>query len=311
MILELVSPPPGRCRSRGRPFLAALAVASLFGGLAARASMVPGGGVPEPIPYRGLLEQGGLPVTQQEVPMEFELYAGAAATTPSWTEAKVVNVVGGRFSVLLGDTTPIAQTLLDQADLYLAVKVNGQGLAGRQRLLTAPYSHLAANARLAESASTYRSRDITNDLVPAGTVVAFAGATAPAGWLACDGAAQSAAMYPALFAAIGTTWGSPGPDQFNLPDLRGRTAIGAGMGPGLSDRALGAAGGEEMHTLSASEMPSHSHAVQHSYANGYGEGAVGGTSPKIDGAITTDSKGGDAGHNNMQPWTALGYIIKY
>jgi microcystin-dependent protein len=66
-----------------------------------------------------------------------------------------------------------------------------------------------------------------SDGVPAGTIVAFAGATAPPGWLLCDGSAVSRAMYASLFAAIATTYGAgDGSTTFNLPDLRGRTAVG-------------------------------------------------------------------------------------
>lgn len=207
--------------------------------------MAPGQGVPEPIPYRGVLQQNGAPVTQQAA-MEFALYAGLDAATPSWSELKPVNVVDGRFAVQLGDTTPIPQSLLDQAEIYLAATVNGQPLVGRQRLLTAPYAHRAG------SAWTFRSRDITNDLVPPGTIVAFGGYTAPAGWLPCDDQPRAIAEYPALYAAIGTIWGSPGAGYFNVPDLRGRfprgVDDGAGWDPG---RTLGSPQG---HATSASDL---------------------------------------------------------
>lgn len=218
-----------KLRPQHRLLLAVLGLAALVAGLA-RAAVPPGLpaglGIPEPIPYRGVLEQNGAPVTRESVPMDFALFIAADATTPVWGESKAVNVVGGRFSVQLGDTTPIAAALLDQAELYLAVTVDGQPLVGRQRLLTAPYAHRAG------SAWTFRSRDITNDLVPPGTIVAFGGVTAPAGWLACDGAVVATSAYPALYAAIGATWGSPGAGQFSLPDLRGVFIRGADEGAG-------------------------------------------------------------------------------
>lgn len=226
--------PAVRSWPKHRLILAALALSGLAAGLAARAALAPGRGVPEPIPYRGVLEQNGAPVTQEGIGMNFELYTAVDQTTAAWAEFKPVNVVDGRFSVQLGDTTPIPQDLLDRSELYLAVTVNGQALVGRQRLLTAPYAHRAG------SAWTFRSRDITNDLVPPGTIVAFGGTTAPAGWLACDGAALSIAAYPALFGAIGSTWGTTGAGQFNLPDLRGLFPRGADEGAGYDPgRALG------------------------------------------------------------------------
>lgn len=81
-----------------------------------------------------------------------------------------------------------------------------------------------------------------------------------AGWLECNGASLSTALYPALFAAIGYAYGGSGAN-FNIPDLRGRSAIGAGQGTGLSNRTRGQIGGAERHTLSLSEIPSHAHGV--------------------------------------------------
>ena len=92
--------------------------------------------------------------------------------------------------------------------------------------------------------------------VPIGTVLDFAGANVPAGYLECDGSAVSRAAYPKLFAAIGTAWGAGnGSTTFNLPNLGGRTCIGKGS------RAVGNTGGSETHTLTTSELPSHKHSV--------------------------------------------------
>ena len=63
---------------------------------------------------------------------------------------------------------------------------------------------------------------IAEKLVPVGTVVAFAGGSPPDGWLVCDGRAVSRSGNPALWAAIGTSWGAgDGSTTFNIPDLRG------------------------------------------------------------------------------------------
>ncbi len=110
------------------------------------------------------------------------------------------------------------------------------------------------------------------DAVPAGAIVPYAGAAAPAGWLLCHGQEVPRADYPALFAAIGTAYGAgDGADTFALPDLRGRVAAGrddmggraagrlSGRAGGVNGAALGAAGGAETHTLSESELAGHSH----------------------------------------------------
>jgi len=64
--------------------------------------------------------------------------------------------------------------------------------------------------------------------MPAGAVLPFAGSAAPTGFLMCDGSSKVRADYPDLFAAIGTAFGAADGSHFNLPDMRGRTAIGAG-----------------------------------------------------------------------------------
>ena len=97
--------------------------------------------------------------------------------------------------------------------------------------------------------------------VPVGTIVPYGGSTPPAGWLLCDGSSVDSVVYPDLFNAIGTTYGNPGGGFFNLPDLRGRTAIGSGTGdaPDATAHALGQKTGTETHTLSVTQIPSHNH----------------------------------------------------
>lgn len=105
---------------------------------------------------------------------------------------------------------------------------------------------------------------ITNSSgLPSGTILATAASALPSGYLSCNGATVPRTSYPGLYTAIGTVYGPGAGDglTFSLPDLRGRSPIGAGQGPGLTNRLLGAKGGEEAHTLTVAEMPSHSHAI--------------------------------------------------
>ena len=112
----------------------------------------------------------------------------------------------------------------------------------------------------------------SNSSVPSGTVVSFAGSTAPSGWLLCDGSAISRSTYSDLFVIIGTTYGSGnGSTTFNIPDLRGRAVFGLdNMGGTASNRlttagglssnnSLGATAGNQSITLTTSNLPSHSH----------------------------------------------------
>lgn len=71
--------------------------------------------------------------------------------------------------------------------------------------------------------------------MPPGVVTGFAGDTAPAGWLLCQGQSLLRADYPSLFAVIGTTYGSVDATHFNLPDLRVRVPVGVGTGKALGD----------------------------------------------------------------------------
>lgn len=121
----------------------------------------------------------------------------------------------------------------------------------------------AVNAQTANNAANSDTLDgshkadiITEASSPAGAVTAFAGGTAPTGWLECNGAAVSRTTYAALFGAIGVTYGSgDGISTFNLPDLRGEFLRGWSHGKtGVDEgRTLGSSQGDQLQT--------HEHAV--------------------------------------------------
>jgi len=85
---------------------------------------------------------------------------------------------------------------------------------------------------------------------------------APYQWLACNGQTLAVSQYSALFSLLGTTYGGNGTSTFNLPNLNGRGAVGAGQGPGLSNYSLGEELGETQVTLLAQQNGPHTHGLQ-------------------------------------------------
>jgi microcystin-dependent protein len=104
--------------------------------------------------------------------------------------------------------------------------------------------------------------------MPVGSVIPFAGSSSPdATWLVCDGSAISRTTYAALFAVLGTTYGSgDGSTTFNIPNMGGRVPVGLDSGQAEFD-ALGETGGTKTHTLTESEMPSHTHTLSGTNSN--------------------------------------------
>lgn len=82
---------------------------------------------------------------------------------------------------------------------------------------------------------------------------------APRGFHFCDGSLLGIPQYSALFSLLGVNFGGNGTQTFGLPDLRGRTMVGTGQGPGLSPYTLGEKAGSETTTLTSANVPAHTH----------------------------------------------------
>jgi len=164
---------------------------------------------------------------------------------------------------------------------------------------------VAVSFAVEESAKMIDSYQFMNfNPFPIGMVFPFAGNVSPDGYAICDGSALSATDYPELFSVVGYSYGGSG-DDFNLPNLINRVALGGG-----GDFSLGDIGGEKTHQLTESELASHVHSIE--LTTGVPGVAPGEVSFDVTVPILTDvtgSTGGDVPHNNMQPYIALNYII--
>lgn len=179
-----------------------------------------------------------------------------------------------------------------------------------------------------------------NLMNPVGTVLTYAGSSPPTGYLLCQGQTLNLTTnpeYSALYNVIATTYGGTGPNNFNLPDLRGRTAIGSGTGSGLTARTLAQKGGSET-------MLNHSHSAGNIVAQMATVGAIGGNTslavrtkfvstsswtanqaydfqgsnsqtPTMTNGIPTQGESATVTQSltdtNMSPFLALNYIIRY
>jgi len=138
----------------------------------------------------------------------------------------------------------------------------------------------------------------------------------PKGWALCDGQLLPINQNQALFSLLGTTFGGDGRVNFGLPDLRARTPIHVGSGHTLGER-----GGEQAHTLSIAELPTHTHAANASTQNGNTQFAANNVLAAASNMYTPPANltalnatsianvGGSQAHLNMQPFLTLSFCI--
>lgn len=144
-------------------------------------------------------------------------------------------------------------------------------------------------------------------LLQSGMMMAYGGAAAPTGWLLCQGQSLSRTQYPLLFTAIGTTFGSADGTHFNLPDMRGRAAVGIG---GTLNLTLGQEFGEITHLLTGAESGIQAHFHTGTF-NTHGPANVGSNgNGQAGNTDTTGPTDAQTAHNNVQPSLGLNWIIK-
>jgi microcystin-dependent protein len=139
----------------------------------------------------------------------------------------------------------------------------------------------------------------------------------PKGWAFCNGQLLPINQNQGLFSLLGTTYGGDGRVNFGLPDLQGRTPMHMGNGHTLGER-----GGEQNHTLSISQTPTHIHVASgstattgssHSAANSFLGSALNlyGTASNLTALdpTTITNMGGSQAHLNMQPFLTINFSI--
>ena len=148
-------------------------------------------------------------------------------------------------------------------------------------------TNATSTATLTDTKPNFRRR-LGQDIF-LGEIMAFGGNFAPNGYVFCQGQILGLAQNIALFSLLGTFYGGTGTSTFALPDLRGRVAVSAGQGAGLSPYVVGETTGVETQTLTVSNLPSHLHSLP-----------AGGN---------TQSTGSNTPIAVIQPTLAINYII--
>lgn len=267
-------------------------------------SIASAAGIPKTINYQGNFSDGsGQPFTGTRQ-VVFSLYEAASGGMALWTETiAAVTVTSGRFSVVLGNITPIEPSIF-KGDTYLGIKVGtANEMVPRQKLTSVPYAMTAGSGG-----------------IPKGGIIMWSGSIQdiPEGWALCDGQKRTA--------SDGT--------EITSPDLRDRFVVGAGSG-----YAVASTGGEAAHVLTINEIPSHTHIQNahthiqnaHSHlfysdgdargspanwpmgtgdATDYTHSVVSATATNQNATAINENTGGGAAHNNLPPYYALAYIMK-
>lgn len=274
--------------------------------------------VPRLIPYRGVLENNGVPF-DGTVGLFLELYGQESDGTSLWSDTfPTVPVSAGHFSVQIGAGLALPDTVFQTDTLFLQISVDGGLLSGRQRILAMPFSVRSEQALEADHAYEADHALVADHGVPAGTIVAYVGETAPTGWLACDGTAYLVADYSELYAAIGDRfgYGAQGTD-FLVPDLRGQFLRGWDAGVGIDPEAAArsaasnGAAGDNIGSRQGHEIQEHDHAWTHreSDAGGGDQAQSWDTSTSDQGSRVYDT-GLEGGVETRPINVAVSFIIK-
>jgi microcystin-dependent protein len=157
------------------------------------------------------------------------------------------------------------------------------------------------------------STTTSSSTLPIGTMIDFAGTSAPTDYLLCDGSAIDRTTYAALFGIIGTTWGvGDGSTTFNIPDFRRRVSVGSGgTGTGTLGNAVADVGGAESVVLTGGNMPNTVPVATTTSSQILAASTAGGAHVPAVNSSETFGSGSNTAHNNIQPSAIVLKCIKY
>ncbi len=258
---------------------------------------------PTSMTYQGRLLESGTPVngTRNFQITIYDLATGGnvLVNTQTFNGTQVTN---GLYNLVITGLNP-ANFVGNTA--YLQINVNGTDLSPRTQLLTVPYAFKAGIIDGVTSSSTelnlldgianissavdlgnsspsnsviptqaavksYVDSKANTIAVPAGTITAYGGTTAPAGWLLCNETSLDRTTYSALFTAIGTAFGAADGTHFNVPDLRGMFLRGAGTSGSRTDANNVSFAGGSVGDYQQDKFQSHYHHFEYAFNDGGG-----------------------------------------
>lgn len=236
---------------------------------------------PDGIRYQGVVRNlDNQVLTNQDISIQITILQNNENGPNIYQETHVATTNNaGVFSIKIGTGNTNSNNFSDidweDGPYFIRQEIDPDGgvnysISGTTEILSVPYALYADKSGKAASATKANFADslsieARNELaMPVGSVLPFAGAVVPSGWLLCDSSAYDINVYQELYQVIGYTYGQVN-DRFRVPGLIGRGLVGAGLS-GSSDTsrvevALGGTGGKVQHTLQELELPVHDHGI--------------------------------------------------
>lgn len=278
--------------------------------------------------YNLTIENDGLLKAKSYTATDFDIkdLTDTTGLRTSWTNKQDALTQGTGISI---DTANTISCTVVNTDTHRPIKVDGveklgdnvtplnlsggtninlsTDSAGTVTINSVNTAYVAGDTITIDSASTI---NVANWFLPIGSITMWASNTVPEGWLMCNGQAISGdSRYTALRDILGTD---------TVPDLTGRFPLGVN-----GSHVLNSTGGTETETLTVDQIPSHNHEIKdliheagtlsttYRTFNLNSMGTAPTTVETLNPVQHTENTGGGLSHNNMPPYFAINFIIKY